>query len=89
MDGLRTAAQGGGDDGVDAQVALGCAATAQADRLADHGRVQRIAVGAGMHAGHGDAQALAGAGDAAGDLAAIGDQDLLEHFSTARPFRRY
>ena len=84
VDGLRTAALGRGDDRIDAQVALGRAATAQADRFADHGRVQCIAVGAGMHAGRGDAQALAGAGDAAGDLAAVGDQDFLEHLSFPR-----
>ena len=81
VDGLRTAAQRRSDDRIDAQVALGRAAAAQADRFTDHGRVQSIAVGAGMHTGHGDAQALAGAGDAAGDLAAVGDQDFFEHLS--------
>ena len=78
MDGLRAAAQRGGDHGIDAQVALGGAGAAQADRLADLGRVQRVAVGTGVHAGHRDAEAPAGAGDAAGDLAAVGNQNLLK-----------
>ena len=38
-----------------------------------------VGVGGGMDRDRGDAQFLAGAQDAQRDLAAVGDQDLVEH----------
>ena len=38
--------------------------------------VRRARVGVGVDGDGGDAEALAGADDAAGDLAAVGDEDL-------------
>ena len=48
--------------------------------------VQRVRVGLGVD-GHGrDAELAAGADDAHGDLAAVGDEDLLEHRAEAYQF---
>ena len=48
------------------------------DRLVRLAHVQRAAVGLGVDGDGGDAHDAAGAGDAHGDLAAVGDQDLAE-----------
>src|ERR1039457_1519034 len=42
--------------------------------------VEAVAVGFGIHCDRANAQIFAGADDAQGDLAAVGDQNLLEHF---------
>ena len=48
--------------------------------------VQRLGVGLGVD-GHGrDAQLAAGADDAHGDLAPVGDEDLVEHRAEAYQF---
>jgi hypothetical protein len=41
--------------------------------------MHRVGVGGGMHGDRLDAHLAAGADDAQRDLAAVGDQDLLEH----------
>jgi hypothetical protein len=46
--------------------------------------MHRVGVGGGMHRDRLDAHLAAGADDAKGDLAAVGDQDLVEH--RARPY---
>ena len=48
-------------------------------RLVGHLDMQRVAVGVGVDRDGLDAHAPRGLDDAAGDLAAIGDQDLVEH----------
>jgi len=46
--------------------------------------MQGVAVGVGIDGDGGDAELFRRPDDAAGDLAAIGDEDLLEHFSFPR-----
>ena len=41
-----------------------------------------VGVGGGMHGDGGDAELLGGAQDAQRDLAAVGDEDLVEHRPT-------
>ena len=41
--------------------------------------MQRVAVELGVHGDGGDAELAGGADDAHGDLAPVGDQDLLQH----------
>ena len=48
-------------------------------RLVRHLDMQRVRVGVGIDGDGRDAHLAGGLDDAAGDLAAIGDQDLLEH----------
>ena len=52
---------------------------AYVNRLVRHFDMQRISVGIGINRHRRDAHAARGAHDAAGDLAAVGYQDLLEH----------
>ena len=52
---------------------------ADADALVGEAHMHGVGVGGGMHRDGGDAQFLARAQDAQGDLAAIGYQDLVEH----------
>ena len=49
------------------------------DRLVGELDMERVAVGLGVHRHRRDAHPPGGLDDTAGDLAAIGDQDLLEH----------
>ena len=60
----RTAAAGGGP---------------MCDGLVGHLDMQRVAVGVGIDRDRLDAHPARGLDDAAGDLAAVGDQDFLEH----------
>ncbi len=48
-------------------------------RLVGHLHMQRIAVGIGIDRHRLDAHLAGGLDDPAGDLATVGDQDLLEH----------
>ena len=66
------------DDRRDIQIAARALGRPDADRLVGEAHVQRIAVGFGIHGDRPDAEIPAGADDAEGDLAAIGDQDLSE-----------
>ncbi len=50
--------------------------------------MHRIGIGRGMHGDGRDAELLAGAQDAQSDLAAIGDQNLVEHARDPRGFIR-
>ena len=52
---------------------------ADADALVGEPHMHGVGVGGGMHRDGGDAEFLARAQDAQGDLAAIGYQDLVEH----------
>ena len=67
------------DDVFRHKIALVDRRCADADRLVGHFDMQRTGVGIGIDGNGRDAHAPRGADDAAGDLAAIGDQDFLEH----------
>ena len=82
MDGLGTGDLGRGDEVGYLEIALGAAGLADTDRLVGVLDVQRLPVRGGVHGHALDAQFLAGAHDAQGDLAAVADQDLLEHGGT-------
>ena len=81
VDRLGVGHLGGGDDRRHVEVALRRGGRADADRLVGELDVLRVAVGLGIDDHRLDAQFAAGALDAQGDLAPVGDQDLLEHLS--------
>ena len=76
VDGLRAGERGRGEDGGHVQVTARGAGRADADALVRQRHVQSVAVGLGKHRHGGDAHLLAGADDAHGDLAAVGDQQF-------------
>ena len=71
------------------EVALARGGRADADGLVGESHVQRFAVGLGVDGDGLDAELAAGADDAQGDLAAIGDQDFLEQWQQAEGRRRW
>ena len=78
MHGVATGLQGGLDDPVGAQVALGGERRTEHDHLVGHLRGERLGVGFG-DADHGlDAEAAAGADHAHGDLAAVGHEHAAD-----------
>jgi hypothetical protein len=66
-------------DGGDIEVALARRRRADTDRLVGQPHVHRIAVGRRIDRDRLDTHLAAGAMDAKRDLAAVGDQDFLEH----------
>ena len=81
MDRLGAGRLGGGDDlGAD-QVRLARRRRADVHRFVGHANVARIGVGVGIDGDGGDAHPARRLDDPAGDLAAVGDQNLAEHFS--------
>ena len=72
------------DDPLDPQVALRGGRRPDRHRLVGHAHVQRLGIGLGVDRDRRDAQPPAGADHAAGDLAAVGDQDLPEHRQAAQ-----
>ncbi len=77
VDGLRARGLGGLDDALPAQVAVLGRAAADVHGLVAGGHVLGLGVGVGIH-GHGlDAHAAGGGGHAAGDFAAVGNQDFV------------
>jgi hypothetical protein len=79
VDRLRVGDLGGGDDRRHVQVALARGRRADADRFVRHRHVLEVAVDGGMHRDRTDAECMAGAQDAQRDLAAVGDDDFIEH----------
>ena len=79
MHGLGAGGAAGLDDLVDQQVGLRGRRRADGNRLVRHLHVQAVAVGVGIDRYRLDAELACRLDDAAGDLATIGDQDLLEH----------
>ena len=73
------------DDPVAAQIAFRDGRGADMHGLVGHRDMQRVGVGVGVDGDGAHAQAPRRADDAAGDLAAIGDQDLGEHRSSLQP----
>ena len=76
VDGLRAGERRGGEYGGHVQITARGAGRADADALVRQRHVQSVAVGLGKHRHGGDAHLLAGADDAHGDLAAVGDQQF-------------
>ena len=79
VDGLGAGLQGRLDEGRHHEVALRRRRRADADGLVGEPHVQAVLVGLGVDGDRPHAELLAGADDADGDLAAIGDEDLAEH----------
>ncbi len=79
MDGLRARGEASLDDLVDQQIRLGRWRRADGDGLVRHLHMQAVPVGVGVDRNRLDAHLAGRLDDAAGDLAAIGDQDFLEH----------
>ena len=70
------------DDPVDVQVREPRRCGADGDALVCEAQVQSVSIGLGEHRDRGDAEPPRGPDDAAGDLAAVGYQDLVEHRAT-------
>jgi len=66
-------------DGPDVQIGLAGARRTDADVLVGEPDVERVDVRLRVDGDRADPQLTAGPDDAQGDLAAVGDQDLLEH----------
>ena len=79
VDGLRAARLGGRDHVLGVQVRIARLGRTDPLRLVAHTRVQRTAVGLGIDRDRAHAHLMERRGDAAGDLASVGDQDLAEH----------
>ena len=73
------------DDPVAAQIALARRRRPDEHRFVGLAHVRRARVGVGVDGDRRDAQLAAGADDPQRDLAAVGDQDLLEHQSGMFP----
>ena len=67
------------EDAVDDDVGLAGRRRADMHRLVGHAHVQRRGVGVGKDGDGADFHAARRLDDPAGDLAAVGDQDLVEH----------
>jgi hypothetical protein len=81
MHALRAGLLAGGDDLVDCQIALYRGCRSDGHRLVGQFHVQRARVGLGIDRDGRNAHALGAADHAAGDLAAVGDEDLGEHLA--------
>jgi hypothetical protein len=81
MQTVGAALRRGGEDGLGVQVALRRGLSAERVGLVRQPDVQRVPIELGIHGDRSDADLATGANDADGDLAAVGDQDLLEHRS--------
>ena len=69
----------GFDDFIDEEIALRRRGRSDQNRLIRHFDMERVAVGLGIDRDGGNPHAPGGLDDPAGDLAAIGNQDSLEH----------
>lgn len=79
VDGLGSRRLRCGDDLVDVEVGLARLGGAEAHGGVGGSHVGGVGVGVGVDGDGADAQALGGADDAEGDLAAVGDEDGVEH----------
>ena len=78
MDRLGAGRQGGVDDRIDAQVALGRRRRSEADRGIRHRDMHRVGVGVAVDGDRFHAQVVAGADEPDGDLPAVRDEDATE-----------
>ena len=79
MDGVAAGHDGGRDDGRGREVAPPGVGRADADRLVGELGGEGVAVGLAVGEDGADPHGPAGAQDPEGDLAAVGDEDALEH----------
>ena len=86
MDRVGAGDLGGGDDARNVEIRLARRRRADADVVVGEAHVQRFAIGLGVDGDRLHAELAAGADDAQRDLAAIGDQDLVEHSSSSDHF---
>ena len=77
--GLGAGVAAGLDDGLDFEVALGGGGGADPHRDVGFAHVPGAGVGVAVDGDRTDAQGAQGPDDAAGDLAAVGDEDGAEH----------
>src|SRR5690606_3759112 len=89
MDGLGARAQRGLDHCPAAQVALARDRRTNADGMVGQAHVQGTGVGLGIHGDGPDPEPAAGADHAAGDLAAVGNEDALEHRACGHVWSRW
>ena len=68
------------NDFLDHQIGLVGGCGAYMDRLIGHFDVQRVFIGVGIDRHRRNTHAFGSFDDAAGDFAAIGDEDFFEHF---------
>ena len=76
---LRATSAGCGQDHVGAQIAVARRRAADVHRLIAGQHMLGLGIGIGIHRHGADAHSARGGGDAAGDLATVGDQDFGEH----------
>ena len=88
MHGLGASLLAGGDYLVDHEIGFGRWGRADGDFLVSHLDVQRVFVGFRIDRNRLDAEAAGGLDNATGDLAAICDQDLVEHRPLGRVSRQ-
>ncbi len=86
MDRVGAGDLAGGEDLRDVEIAVAGRRRADADALVGEAHMHGVGVGGRMDRDRGDAELLAGAENAERDLAAIGDQDLVEELGAARLF---
>ncbi len=79
MNRLGAALPGSGDDALDREIALARRRRADPIGLVGHGDMERAGIGIGIDRDATDGETARRPHDAAGDLAAIGDEDLAEH----------
>ena len=79
VDGLGAALLAGGDDFLDHQITLGCGRRANQDGGIGHLDMQRVLVGLRIDGDRLNSHFSRGLDDPAGNFAAIGNQDALEH----------
>src|SRR3546814_9911198 len=75
MDGIGAGGPGSANDGGYTEITLGRRRRAQAMGFIGQTDMQRASIGIGVYGHRAQAEAAAGGDDAAGDLAAVGDQD--------------
>ncbi len=79
VDGIDIADFGGGDDAIDFKITLCAGSWADADSFVGGLDVKGVVIGFGVDGESADAEVFAGADDAEGDFAAVGDEDFVEH----------
>ncbi len=84
MDGVGAGDLAGGDDRRNVEIAVARGRRADADALVGEPHMHGVGVGGRMDRDRRDAELLGGAQDAQRDLAAVGDQDLVEHSRVTR-----
>ena len=74
---------GESDDGGNVEIAARAFSGADGDGLIRKACVEAVAIGFGVNGDRANAQIFAGADDAQGDLAAVGDQNFFKHAGAA------